>query len=182
MYPWVVCGLAAAAVACCAGSVMAQVEEPPRESKDPVAVHRDWYVYEETSPTKYCWTASQPEDSMHKRDGRVVSVPRGQILLYISFIPEKNVNGAISFLSGYPFRDGAAVTVDIDGEEFRLFALGDTAWTNSDQDDREMVEALKRGREAVVVGVSSRGTVTTDTFSLMGVTAAVEDARKRCGG
>ncbi len=182
MYPRVVCSLAAAAIACCAGSAMAQVEESPRESENLVAVHEDWYVFEETSPTKYCWTASQPEESVHTRDGRIVSVRRGAILLYISFIPERNVTGEISFQSGYPFRDGTAVTVDIDGQEFKLFTLGGMAWTNSDQDNRKMVQALKRGKEAVVVGVSSRGTVTTDTFSLMGVTAAVEDAQKRCGG
>jgi len=45
-----------------------------------------------------------------------------------------------------------------------------------------MVTAMKRGASAIITGVSGRGTVTKDTFSLLGFTAAVEDAEKRCGG
>jgi hypothetical protein len=40
---------------------------------------------------------------------------------------------------------------------------------------------MKRGAEAVVTGVSGRGTTTIDTFSLLGFTAAIEDAETRCG-
>jgi len=40
---------------------------------------------------------------------------------------------------------------------------------------------MKRGSEAVVSGVSSRGTKTRDTFSLLGFTASIEDAEARCG-
>jgi len=74
------------------------------------------------------------------------------------------------------------VTVGIDGESVNLFTLGELAWTNSDEDDSRILAALKRGKEAVIVGMSSRGTKTTDTFSLLGVTAAAEDARNRCRG
>ena len=41
---------------------------------------------------------------------------------------------------------------------------------------------MKRGANAVLSGRSGRGTNTQDTFSLLGFTAAVEDAAKRCGG
>ena len=40
---------------------------------------------------------------------------------------------------------------------------------------------MKRGAEAVLTARSSRGTQTVDTFSLLGFTAAVEDAEERCG-
>ncbi|MEL6597855.1 MAG: invasion associated locus B family protein, partial [Pseudomonadota bacterium] len=43
-----------------------------------------------------------------------------------------------------------------------------------------LVAAMKRGAEAVVTGRSGRGTTTKDTFSLLGFTAAVEDAEARC--
>jgi len=41
---------------------------------------------------------------------------------------------------------------------------------------------MKRGATAVVTGISKRGTITKDTFSLLGFTAALEDVEKRCGG
>jgi hypothetical protein len=42
------------------------------------------------------------------------------------------------------------------------------------------VAAFRRGSEATVVGRSARGTETSDTFSLLGFTAALEDAEARC--
>ncbi len=39
-----------------------------------------------------------------------------------------------------------------------------------------------RGAQAVVTGVSGRGTQTRDTFSLLGFTASVEEAQRRCAG
>jgi hypothetical protein len=41
---------------------------------------------------------------------------------------------------------------------------------------------MKRGAQAIVTAQSERGTVTKDTFSLQGFTAAVKDAEKRCAG
>ncbi len=179
----IVHGLTALALACGAGPVMAQdASATVGESTNRVALHRDWSVFEETGPTKQCWIVSPPKETVNTRDGRVVAVRRGDILLHISFIPEKDVDGQVSFMSGYPFREGSVVTVDIDGQSFNLFTLGELAWTNSDEDDTRILAALKRGKEAVIVGMSSRGTKTTDTFSLLGVTAAAEDARNRCRG
>jgi hypothetical protein len=43
-----------------------------------------------------------------------------------------------------------------------------------------MVAAMRAGAQAVVTGVSSRGTTTIDTFSLMGFTAALDAARAAC--
>ena len=39
---------------------------------------------------------------------------------------------------------------------------------------------MKAGSEAILTGQSGRGTVTRDTFSLLGFTAAVEEAASRC--
>ena len=78
--------------------------------------------------------------------------------------------------------DGSQVTVAIGGTEYSLFTSGDWAWPASPADDAKLVAAMKRGADAVVTGISSRGTTTKDTFSLLGFTAATEDAEKRCAG
>ena len=44
----------------------------------------------------------------------------------------------------------------------------------------KIVTAMKRGTEAVLTARSERGTQTKDTFSLLGFTAAIEDAETRC--
>ena len=49
-----------------------------------------------------------------------------------------------------------------------------------DEDDVEIIKAMKKGAKAILTAKSSRGTKTQDTFSLLGFTAALEDAEKRC--
>jgi hypothetical protein len=72
------------------------------------------------------------------------------------------------------------VNLNISDNEFELFTDGEWAWPATTADDAKIVTAMKRGASAIVTGVSSRGTTTKDTFSLLGFTAAVEDAESRC--
>ncbi|MFK7744649.1 MAG: invasion associated locus B family protein [Roseobacter sp.] len=150
-------------------------------SNNRVAAKTDWSVFVEDNP-KECWGVSVPTETVNTRDGRVVAANRGQILLMVFYRPDSGATGQVAFTGGYPFRDGSQVSVEISGNEYSLFTDGEWAWPASPADDAKLVSAMKRGSDAVVTGVSSRGTTTKDTFSLLGFTAAVEDAEKRCAG
>jgi len=139
----------------------------------------DWSVFVEDNP-KECWSVSAPKETVNTRDGRVVSATRGQTLLMVFYRPSAGAAGQVAFTGGYPFRDGSTVSVNIGGTEYSLFTEGEWAWPASAADDAKMVTAMKRGATAIVTGISSRGTTTKDTFSLLGFTAAVEDAEARC--
>lgn len=152
-----------------------------QESNNRVSAHTDWSVFEAPNP-KQCWSVSAPKETVNTRDGRVVSVRRSDILLFVSYIPSANVKGQVSFTGGYPFKSGSTVTLNVAGTRFELFTDGEMAWSASDADDAKIVTAMKRGAEAILTAQSSRGTKTEDTFSLIGFTAAVEDAEKRCQG
>jgi hypothetical protein len=119
---------------------------------------------------------------VNTRDGRVVSVRRGEILMFVSFWPSDERLGEVSFTGGYPFADGSTVTMEIGETTFELFTDGEMAWAASGADDQRIITAMKRGADAVLTARSSRGTQTQDTFSLLGFTAAVEDAEARCSG
>jgi hypothetical protein len=150
-------------------------------SNNRVGANTDWSVFVEDNP-KECWSVSVPTETVNTRDGRVVAANRGEILLMVFYRPDAGASGQVAFTGGYPFRDGSQVSVDIGGTAFSLFTDGDWAWPASPSDDAKLVAAMKRGATAVVTGVSSRGTTTKDTFSLLGFTAATEDAEKRCAG
>ena len=165
--------LAATAATCGAGMALAQ------DVTNRVAADTDWAVFEEDSP-KACWAVTAPKETVNTRDGRVVSVRRGDILLFVTWRPGDNVAGEISFTGGYPFAEGSTVTVDISGTTFELFTEGEYAWPATPADDQKIITAIKRGANAVVTARSSRGTQTKDTFSLLGATAMIEDAENRC--
>ena len=154
-------------------------------STNRVAAETDWSVFVETDPTA-CWAVSTFKESVNTRDGRVVSVRRGEILMFVSWIPGSGVDGQVSFTGGYPFAPGSQVEVQVDDTQFLLStdanANPEMAWAPTAEDDTKMVTAMKRGSKAVVTARSSRGTQTKDTFSLLGFTAAMDEAKKRCSG
>lgn len=151
------------------------------QSTNRVAAETDWSVFVENDPQE-CWGVSAPKETVNTRDGSRVEVRRGDILLFVSYRPGSSVNGEISFTGGYPFAEGSTVSVDIGGTQFELFTDGEWAWPASASDDANLAAAMKRGSTAVVTARSSRGTQTRDTFSLLGFTAAVEQAESRCSG
>ena len=167
--------LLAGGIAMAAGTGMAQ-----EESDNRVAAETDWSVFVEDDP-KECWSVSAPKETVNTRDGRVVAVRRSDILLFVTFRPGGN-GGEVSFTGGYPFAGGSTVNLDIGGTQFELFTEGEWAWSASAQDDAKIITAMKRGADAKLTARSTRGTKTEDTFSLLGVTAAIEEAEERCSG
>lgn len=142
----------------------------------------DWSVYVTDSP-KECFIISKPTNSTARRDGEAVTVRRGDIRFYISIIPGENVISEPSFLAGYPLKQDVPVQMTVKDTTMQLYPNGDIdpeyAWPRPD-DDAGLIEAMRGGSEATIVGLSTRGTETTDTFSLIGFTAAIEKALELC--
>ena len=62
-------------------------------STNVASTQADWVVFVEESP-KECWAASQPIETVNKRDGRMVSVKRSDILLFVSYIPGSGIKAS----------------------------------------------------------------------------------------
>jgi hypothetical protein len=166
-------GLLAASMAC--STAFAQ-----EQSTNRVAAKTDWSIFVEDNP-KECWGVSSPKETVNTRAGNVVAVRRGDILLFTFYRPAAEVKGQVTFTGGYPFAPGSTVNLNISGTEFELFTEGEWAWPATPADDAKIITAMKRGAQAVATGRSGKGTVTKDTFSLLGFSAALEEAETRCG-
>ncbi|SFQ95358.1 invasion associated locus B family protein [Poseidonocella sedimentorum] len=188
MKAWGAGRLAAAAIVV---SMITSAAAAQEQSDNQVTSVSDWSVFMEDNP-KECWSVSVPKETVNTdSNGRIKAVNRGDILLFVYYRPESEVKGQVTFTGGYPFADGSTVNVNIGGTEFEMFtqnvtnASGESlgwAWPTSASDDARIIAAMKRGAEALLTARSSRGTVTKDTFSLIGFTAALDEAQSRCGG
>lgn len=159
-----------------AQSAIAQV------SSNRVAAETAWSVFVDENP-KECWGVSAPTETLNTKDGAPVSVRRGDILLFVTYRPGDAPQ--VSFTGGYPFAEDSTVSVDIGGTKYELATFKDSpewAWSGSPEEDGKIIASLKAGASAVLTARSSRGTQTQDTFSLLGISAALEEAEKRCAG
>ena len=159
--------------------VAANAAVAQQQSDNRVSANTDWSVFVESDPSE-CWAVSAPKETLNTRDGNAVDVRRGDIRLIVFYRPSENVNGQVMFTGGYPFANESTVSMQVGDTTFQMFTDGETAWPATAADDARFVEAMKRGANAVLTGRSGRGTQTQDTFSLLGFTAAVEEAANRC--
>jgi len=151
-------------------------------SDNRVAARTDWSVFVDDDPTQ-CWAVSGPKETVNTdSDGRIKAVRRSQILMFVTYSPSAGVAGQVSFTGGYPFAEGSTVQMKIEDTTFELFTSSENAWAASPSDDAKIITAMKRGAEAELTASSARGTITRDTFSLFGFTAALDEAETRCSG
>ena len=176
MFTFAKSAAAVAAIAAAALAAQATAQTPSR-----IEVYGDWSVFKYTeSDGPVCWVSTSPLEWTAVRDGKKTQVNRGDIYLMVSLRPEIGVKNEVAVIAGYPYKENSEVAAKVGKTDFRLFTEGEGAWLDADAEDDRMIAAMKRGREATIVGVSARGTRTTDKFSLMGFTKAMEAARKAC--
>ncbi len=137
--------------------------------------YNDWEAYRyDGGGQKTCYILSKP---------KTLSPPNrnhGDVFFFLTSRPAENVFNEVSVLVGYPFAPDSTVTVDIDGQNFTLFTKDDGAWVEQPADEQQLVAAMKAGRSMSVRGKSARGTDTTYTFSLSGVTAGANRLASEC--
>ncbi|HYD29970.1 MAG TPA: invasion associated locus B family protein [Azospirillaceae bacterium] len=138
--------------------------------------HKDWnaFVYEEGGH-KVCYVSSQPKKA--EAGGKA----RGDVHVLITHRPHEKALDVVSIMAGYTYKAGTEAQVTIGKDSFKLFTDGDTAWARDDKSDKALVAAMKAGASMVVKGTSSKGTNTTDTYSLAGIGLAYAAIGEACG-
>lgn len=140
-----------------------------------------WPIYVQDDPTQ-CWIVATPSGTTATRDGQDVSdaINRDEALLFVSFWPQEERTGELSYTGGYQFADGSIVTLVIGETEFDLFTEGPMSWAGSPQEDERIIAAMRDGVQMVVTATSTRGTEVADSFNLQGFALAMDDAQVRC--
>jgi hypothetical protein len=138
----------------------------------------DWEAYTYNAGDKagmICYMGSIPTKAV----GNYTS--RGNIYVMVTHRPSASNNNEVSFVAGYTYRNDSEVDVKIGSRSYKLFTNEDSAWARDSKTDEDLVKAMRRGSTMTVKGTSTRGTLTTDTYSLKGFTAAYNAISERCG-
>jgi len=155
---------------------LAQAPAAPENGVTKIDSSQGWEAYTDTAKGgKICFIIGKPSKS------EPASAKRSAITARVTHRPSEKRTNEVSFDAGYAFKEGSDAELTIDGKVFSLFTSKDTAWTRDAATDKAVVEALAKGRQAVIKGTSARGTNTTDIYTLAGFTHALDDIDKACG-
>lgn len=136
----------------------------------------DWSAYSfNENGNKVCYMVSQPKQAKGNY------TKRGDVFALVTHRPGEKTKNVFSYITGYTYKKGSDVTVDVNGTKFTLFTQNDMAWTPDETSDNRLTDAIRKGSKMIVKGTSSRGTLTTDTFSLKGSGGAHDAINKACG-
>ena len=61
-----------------------------------------------------------------------------------------------------------------------MYTQNDGAWVKNAAEEAQMVDAMRKGADLVIKSESSRGTKTTDTYSLKGISDALDKVAAEC--
>ena len=140
----------------------------------------DWGAYV-ASPGghKVCFAISKPTASVDNPPNRRTAA--NVVYLFISTRPDEKVANEVSMLiTGYSFKPNSEASVAIGSANFAMYTQNDGAWVKNAAEESKMVDAMRKGADAVIKATTSRGTQTADTFSLKGVSQALDRVSQEC--
>ena len=167
-------GRLAAALIVCGAVAILPLAASAQEAKS-LGTFNAWTAWQGSDANGVvCYISAQPESS------EPAGVNRDPIHFLVIHRKGLGTKNEVQTLIGYPFNANPAASANVDGKAYPMVTEGGAAWLASAGDEGGFVTSLKAGSKLVVKGTSQRGTKTTDTYSLSGVTAAMNEIDKAC--
>jgi hypothetical protein len=152
-----------------------------------VASFGDWGVYHtQAAKGRVCYTLAQPKERSP------ADLKRDPAYAFISDRPGEGVRNEISFIMGFdvanspdtpdPKKKGAdkeAMAI-IGDQSFELLAKTSNLWVKNAAKEGQLVDEMRKAAKLQVKAASKKGNLTTDTYSLVGFSQALERVQKDC--
>jgi len=136
-----------------------------------------WGAYTATpNGKKVCFALAKPATSKTNPPNR----PRDPAYAFVSTRPAEKVFNEVSVMIGYTVKPGSESTLQVGGASYAMYTQGDGLWIKNAAEEGRMVEAMRHSADVVVKGVSAKGTETVDTFSLKGLSQALDRIAQDC--
>ena len=172
--------VAAAAVLPAAASAQPKPAANPTAQATLLGQYGDWGAYS-ASPggRKVCFALSKPTSQQDNPPNRRTAA--NVVYMFVSTRPDEKVSNEVSLLvTGYAFKANSEATMTIANGGFPMYTQNDGAWVKNAAEETRLVEAMRKSPDAVIKAMTSKGTATTDTFSLKGISQALDRVAQEC--
>ena len=144
-----------------------------------LGVFGNWSAYTTgTGSSLTCYALSKP------RATRPAGTKRSAIYLMISDWPSRKVKAEPQIVYGYQAKENGVAALGVGSDKFPFFIRNNgkdgSAWLQQLTDNGRLMDAMHNGVSAVASGTSSRGTKTSDTYSLSGFNDALAKIHAAC--
>jgi len=170
--------LAASACALAVPAAAQQKKKPePTDQATLLGQFGDWGAYKASPGGKtVCFALSKPTSAVTDPPGR----NRDPSYAFVSTRPAENVKNEVSVIVGYPQKPGVDATATIGTASYVMYTQNDGAWVKNAAEESQMVDAMRKGSDMVIKSVSTHNTKTTDTYSLKGISDALDKVAAEC--
>lgn len=124
-------------------------------------VFENWNV-EKADGRCTAWTKPASVDG-EQREGAYLSIVN---------IPGEGIKNSVAFGFGKSGAGKAQASATVDGKTFELLTFDTAAFAASGSPEAELISAMRRGAETSVNWTEADGSISKDTYSLKGFTAA----------
>jgi invasion protein IalB len=157
---------------------MAQAAVPPSPGEPTLlAMYGEWGAYTATPNGKrVCFALAKPVSSTTVPPNR----PRDPAWMFVSSRPTERVTNEVSVIFGYGLKPNSDATMEIAGGSYAMNTQGDGAWVKNPAEEPKLVDILRKGADVTIKGTSARGTVSTDVYSLKGLSQALDKIGHEC--
>jgi hypothetical protein len=132
-----------------------------------------------TGDNKSCYVIARPQSS------EPAKAKRDPIAFLITDWPARKAKAEPEVVPGYQYKDGSTVTAQVGSDKFNFFTKNDGgdggAWVKTTADEARLITGMRSGQQMIITGISKRGTLTKDTYSLAGISDAVDKIHAACG-
>src|SRR5215467_2301889 len=137
----------------------------------------DWGAYT-ASPggRKICFALAKPANSSTSPPNR----PRDPAYMFVSTRPAEKVKDEVSVIFGYGLKPNSDANIEVAGGSYAMYTQADGAWVKNAAEETKLVETMRKGQDLTVKGTSAKGTLSTDVYSLKGLSLALDKVGQEC--
>jgi invasion protein IalB len=136
-----------------------------------------WSAYTATpNGRKVCFAIARPASSQNDPPNR----SHDHVFAFVASRPAEKVKEEVSILIGYSFKPSSEASLAVGSAKFAMYTQNDSAWVRHSGEEPRLVDAMRKGSDMVIKGTSERGTQTSDTFPLKGLSQALDRIAQEC--
>ena len=142
-----------------------------------LGLYGEWGAYTANpGGKKICFALAKPASSTTLPANR----PRDPAYMFVSTRPAEKVRDEVSVIFGYGLKSNSDANIEVAGGGYAMYTQGDGGWVKNAAEEPKLVETMRKGQNLTVKGTSSKGTVSTDIYSLKGLASALDRIAQEC--